>query len=318
LNSKRGLLGGSAYEKYKNHLPDETIKLCEDADAMLMAAVGGPVYSQNHPKWKDAEKNCILGLRKYFNLSVNIRPAKLFSSISDLSPLKAEIIAKGVDLVIIRELVGGIYFGEHKTQSDKATDVMEYTREQIEIPVKYAFEAARLREKRLVLVDKANVLDCSRLWRKIAEEVAKDYPDVNLEFMFVDNAAMQIVKNPSNFDVIVTGNMFGDILSDTASVLPGSLGLMPSASLGEKYALYEPIHGSAPTLTGKNTANPVGMILSAAMMLRYSFKMDKEAKEIESAVEKVIEKGIRTQDICGAEKKPVGTKEICDAICKII
>jgi 3-isopropylmalate dehydrogenase len=314
-------VGGAGYDKYQNHLPTETIEVCKKADAMLLGAVGGPVDAQTDPKWKDAEKNSILGLRKEFSLNVNLRPAKVFPLLSDLSPLKKEIIDNGVDFVIVRELIGGIYFGEHKTAEDgnSAYDVMSYNREQISIAVKFAFESAMLRNKRLTLVDKANVLDTSRLWRKITEEYAVNYPEVTYDFMFVDNASMQIVKNPSSFDVIVTSNMFGDILSDTASVLPGSLGLMPSASLGEKYALYEPIHGSAPKHAGQNTINPIATILSASMMLRYSFNLNQEADDIDQAVEQALAQGYRTKDIVGNSGiAPIRTQEMAEAIIKFI
>lgn len=312
---QEALVGGAAFDKYANHLPEETIAICEKADAMLLGAVGGPVEAQEDPKWKDAEKNSILGLRKKFELNVNLRPAKVFPLLSNLSPLKKEIIDLGVDFVIVRELIGGIYFGEHHTEGDKsAYDIMSYTREQIEIAVKFAFEAAQLRKKKVTLVDKANVLDTSRFWRKILEEIAPNYPEVEYEFMFVDNASMQIIKKPSYFDVIVTENMFGDILSDAASVLPGSLGLMPSASLGKKYALYEPIHGSAPNHTGKNDINPIATIQSAAMLLRYSFQMEKEAQAIEDAVMQTLEAGIRTYDIAQEGEQSIGTKEMGDEI----
>lgn len=311
---KKALLGGAAYDKYQTHFPEETISICRDADAILMGAVGGPVDAQDDLKWKDAEKNSILGIRKHFELNVNLRPVKLYSKLSNLSPLRKDIIKKGVDFIIIRELIGDIYFGEHKTDGDTAKDVMQYTKKQIEIPIKFAFEAAKLRKKKVILVDKANVLDCSRLWRKVAEEIKALYPEIELEYMFVDNAAMQIIRNPSYFDVLVTSNMFGDILSDAASVLPGSLGLMPSASIGEKYTLYEPIHGSAPKYTGQNVVNPIAMILSTAMMLRYSFNLEKEAESIEKAVEMVISQKIRTKDIAEDNIKPVGTSEMGDAI----
>ncbi|KAF0768015.1 hypothetical protein AaE_002819, partial [Aphanomyces astaci] len=197
-------------------------------------------------QWKDAEKNCILGLRKNFNLAVNIRPAKIYAMLPDLSPLKPSIVAAGVDMVIVRELVSGIYFGEHSTENGVARDVMKYSEDEIRVPMKFAFETAMGRTKKLTVVDKANVLDCSRLWRKVAKDIALEYPSVSVEFVYIDNAVMQLIKNPSQYDVIVTGNMFGDILSDAASVLPGSLGLMPSASLGDHIHLFEPIGGAAP------------------------------------------------------------------------
>ncbi|OQS03765.1 3-isopropylmalate dehydrogenase [Thraustotheca clavata] len=308
------LCGGAAYTEHKNHLPQSTIDLVKQCDAVLFGSVGGPTDAQEDPKWKDAEKNCILGLRKNFNLAVNIRPAKIYSMLPDLSPLKPTIVQAGVDMVIVRELISGIYFGEHSTKDGVARDVMIYSEEEIRVPVKFAFETARNRSKRLTVVDKANVLDCSRLWRKVTKEVAASYPDVAFDFMYIDNAVMQLIKNPSQFDVIVTGNMFGDILSDAASVLPGSLGLMPSASLGEKIHLFEPIGGSAPDIAGKGIANPIAQILSGALLLRYSFKMEKEAALIEKAVNAVLESGLRTGDLTRDRSNVVGSKAMGDAI----
>ncbi|ETV89627.1 3-isopropylmalate dehydrogenase, variant 2 [Aphanomyces astaci] len=227
-----GLCGGAAYDEFKSHLPQSTVDIVKASDAVLFGSVGGPIDAQETPKWKDAEKNCILGLRKNFNLAVNIRPAKIYAMLPDLSPLKPSIVAAGVDMVIVRELVSGIYFGEHSTENGVARDVMKYSEDEIRVPMKFAFETAMGRTKKLTVVDKANVLDCSRLWRKVAKDIALEYPSVSVEFVYIDNAVMQLIKNPSQYDVIVTGNMFGDILSDAASVLPGSLGLMPSASLG--------------------------------------------------------------------------------------
>ena len=267
-------------------------------------------------KWKDAEKNAVLGLRKYFGFGVNIRPAKVYSKLASLSPLRPDIV-ENVDMVIIRELLGGIYFGEHKLMEDRAYDVMDYNVEQILPPLKFAFETAAQRKKKVTVVDKANVLDCSRLWRRVANEVAPQYPDIALEFMYVDNAAMQLIQNPAQFDVLVTGNLFGDILSDTASVIPGSLGLMPSASLSDtSLHMYEPSGGSAPSLTGRNIANPIAQILSASMMLRYSFGLHLEATLVDSAVEAVLNDSILTKDLIlpGEDTPSVGTKEMGDAI----
>jgi 3-isopropylmalate dehydrogenase len=246
---KHALAGGAAFDVHKNHLPASTIATCRASDAILFGSIGGPASAQGETKWMNAEKNAVLGIRNAFNLAVNVRPATVYPFLSHLSPLKKEIIDKGVDMVIIRELVGGIYFGEHKTEGDWAHDIMKYTEAQIRVPVKFAFELAMTRKKTLTVVDKANVLDCSRLWRKVAAEVHRDYPEVKMEYMYIDNAVMQVIRNPSHFDVIVTENLFGDVLSDAASVLPGSLGLMPSASLGDQgIHLYEPIGGSAPDL----------------------------------------------------------------------
>jgi len=317
-------IGGAAWDDHQSHFPESTRAACNASDAVLFGSVGGPVDQQEHPKWKDAEKNSILGLRNTFNLAVNIRPAKVFPMLAHLSPLRQDIIKGGVDVVIIRELVGGIYFGEHKTAADgqSAYDVLSYTVEQIERPLKFGFETAMLRDKKLTVVDKANVLDSSRLWRQVANEMASNYPEVKLDFMYIDNACMQIVKAPCDFDVIVTENMFGDILSDTASVLPGSLGLCPSASLGQNATnlhLYEPSGGSAPDLEGKGVANPIAQILSVAMMLRFSFQMEVEASLIESAVEKVLGDGLRTMDILDYEGvTPSSTSEMGDAIVKMM
>ncbi len=316
-------IGGAGYDKHGNHFGEEAKKVCRESDAILFGSVGGPVAEQHLKKWKDAEKNAVLGIRAYFNLAVNIRPSKVYPMLSELSPIKKEILESDpVDMVIIRELVGGVYFGEHTTTGNKAKDVMEYTVDQILKPMKFAFEAAKLRNKRVCVVDKANVLDTSRLWRKVANEIVKpQYPDIKLEFMYVDNAAMQIIKNPAYFDVLVTENLFGDILSDAASVLPGSLGLCPSASLGDKIHMFEPSGGSAPDIAGKGIANPIAQILSGALLLRYSFGLDEEAKLIEKAVESTLEGGYRTRDLVtkftkGNNIKIVGTQEMGDAIVK--
>jgi len=314
---KHGLIGGAAFDKFNNHFPSETIEICRNSDAVLFGSVGGPVDAQHLAKWKDSEKNAVLGLRKEFDFAVNIRPAKIFKNLADLCPLKPEIInKKPVDMIIIRELVGDIYFGEHKTEGDRAWDVMEYTADQIRRPMEFAFKTAMNRGKKLTVVDKANVLDCSRLWRRVANEVKKDYPQVEMNFMYVDNAAMQLILNPSDFDVVVTGNLFGDILSDAASVLPGSLGLMPSASLGSgTLHMYEPSGGSAPDLTDKNVANPIAQILSGAMMLRYSFNMNKEAALVELAVDEVLRAGGRTGDLLlKGETGAISTSEMGDRI----
>jgi len=315
---KHGLIGGAAYEKFENHFPQETIDICKNSDAVLFGSVGGPVDSMHQPKWKDSEKNAVLGLRKHFGFGVNIRPAKVFNNLAALCPLKPQLVTGDpVDMVIIRELIGDIYFGEHRTDGDTATDVMSYTVDQIKPPLKFAFDTAMTRGKKLTLVDKANVLDCSRLWRRVAEEMKPDYPEVDLEYMYVDNAAMQLILNPSKFDVIVTGNLFGDILSDAASVLPGSLGLMPSASLSSgSLHMYEPSGGSAPDLEGLNVANPIAQILSGAMMLRYSFNLHKEASMIETAVDQVLKDGVRTRDLLleGDTCAPVSTTEMGDRI----
>ena len=280
------LVGGAAWDAHGCHLPQETIDVCERADTILFGSVGGPVTAQNEPKWKDSEKTSLLGLRSHFQLAVNVRPAKVYPLLSDLSPLKPEIIDKGVDMVVVRELVSGIYFGEHATAADgdSAKDVMSYCKDEIRLPLEFGFKAAMKRDKRLTVVDKANVLDTSRLWRVVAEEMAPLYPEVTVDFMYVDNACMQVIQNPSAFDVVATENMFGDILSDCASVLPGSLGLMGTASLGPDKMMFEPAGGTAFDLTGKDLANPIAQILSASLMLRYAFDADKEATLVETAV----------------------------------
>ena len=275
------LIGGAAYDEFGVHFPDVTRDICARSDCIFFGSLGGPVEEQHLPKWKDAERNALLGLRAAFGLAVNVRPAKVYPDLSHASPLKQELVndpSNPVDMVIIRELLGGIYFGEHSTSGDAAKDVCEYNVEQIKKPLEFAFEAAKGRRKKLTVVDKANVLDTSRLWRKVATEMGKDHPDIELDFMYVDNAAMQIIKAPGYFDVVCTENMFGDILSDAASVLPGSLGLMPSASLGSQLYLYEPSGGSAPDIAGKGIANPAAQILCAALMLRYTMGMEEAAK----------------------------------------
>lgn len=299
-----------------SHLPVSTVELCAKSDAILFGSVGGPVDQQHEARWMDCEKNSLLGLRKKFNLAVNLRPSKVYPFLSHLCPLKPSIIGAGVDMLIIRELVGCIYFGEHKREGDKAWDIMEYDVAGVTKPLIFAFEAARLRSKRVCVVDKANVLECSRLWREVAREVHKGYPDVKLDFMYIDNATMQVIQKPSFFDVVCTGNMFGDILSDAASVLPGSLGLMPSASLGDGLHMYEPSGGSAPDIAGKNIANPIAQILSGAMMLRYSFELEKEAAAVEAAVEEILRAGILTGDLMEEDKRTGAkkTSEVGDAI----
>lgn len=315
-------IGGAAYAATEaagetpSHIPAATIEVCDKSDAILFGSVGGPVDQQHMPKWKDCEKNALLALRKRFNLANNLRPSKVYPFLSHLCPLKPELAESGIDVLVVRELVGGIYFGEHKRDGDRAWDVMEYTVEGIKKPVVFAFEAARLRRKKVTVVDKANVLETSRLWREVAKEVHKGFPDVEMEFMYVDNAAMQIIQKPNAFDVIATENMFGDILSDALAMLPGSLGLMPSASLGDTIHMYEPSGGSAPDIAGKGVANPVAQILSAAMMLRYSFNLEGEAAAVESAVLQVLQAGTLTGDLIakGSSTSPCSTSEMGDAV----
>ncbi|MBQ7370049.1 MAG: 3-isopropylmalate dehydrogenase [Clostridia bacterium] len=310
------LIGGIAIDTYGEPLPKETVDGCLKADSVLLGAVGGP-------KWDSLAGNlrpekALLGIRSAMGLFTNLRPAKLYPALKDECPLRADIVENGFDIMIVRELTGGIYFGERGYRDGKygeeAYDTESYSRMEIERIAKVAFETARKRRKKLTSIDKANVLETSRLWRKIMHEVAKDYPDVELSDMLVDNAAMQLVRNPSQFDVIVTSNMFGDILSDEASQITGSIGMLPSASLGDtKRGLYEPIHGSAPDIAGQGKANPIATILSVAMMLLYSFDMKKESDAIVNAVDKVLEKGYRTADLARG-KTPLTTKEMTEKI----
>lgn len=310
ITTETGLAGGEAFERSGKHLPEETIALCEKSDAILFGAVGGPVDAQEEPKWKDAEKNVILGLRKKFDLFANLRPLKVWPGTEDFSPLKPEIVQK-VDILIVRELVSGIYFGPRKRTKTEAEDTNKYTWDEIERALRVGFEAAAGRRKKLTVVDKANVLETSRLWREVANAVKKDFPNVELEYMFVDNAAMQLVRNPAQFDVIVTENMFGDILSDLGGAVVGSLGLLPSASLnGKKFGLYEPSHGSAPDIAGKNIANPTAELLSLAMLLRHTYSLEKEARAIESAILDCWLSGEKTKDLGGV----LGTEQFTSCV----
>ena len=309
----QGYLGGESIDKFGMPLTEETIATCKASDAVILGAVGGAKWDVIDPALRP-EKG-LLGIRKALGLYMNLRPAILYEALRDSSPLKSEIFGDGLDMIVIRELTGGIYFGERSKTHDEAHDTMYYSRPEIERIARKAFEVAMLREKRLMSVDKHNVLDSSKLWREVVIEVSQDYPEVKLDHMYVDNAAMQLVINPRQFDVIVTENMFGDILSDEASMLTGSIGMLPSASLGDsKVGLYEPIHGSAPDIAGKGIANPIATILSLSMMLKYSFNLLKEADAIEKAVEKVLEEGYRTGDIYTEGTKKVGTTEMGDLI----
>lgn len=322
-----GYVGGAAYERYGSHLPDETLSLCHSADAILFGSVGGPVSEQHQDKWRNCEANSILTLRKTFKFSANYRPVKIYPDVKEMSPLKAEIIDRGVDLLIIRELLGDCYFGEHKTfyQEDRriATDVSMYTEDQVAAVAHVAFKAAGTRRMKVTSVDKANVLDSSKLWRTVVHEVGRNYPEIQLEDMLVDNCAMQLIRDPSQFDVIVTTNMFGDIISDAAAVLPGSLGLLSSASLNaEGFGLYEPPGGSAQDIAGTGRANPIAQILSTAQMLRFSFGLEEEASAIEHSVEEALKAGYRTQDIYsakhGANTKLVDCIQMSDRIIAIL
>lgn len=304
--------GGTAYDKFGTPLPEETLEACKAADAVLFGAVGGDKWDNVDPALRP--EKAILGLRKGLGLYANLRPVKVAEALVEYSPLKPEL-AKGVDLVIVRELVGGIYFGERCESemhegAERAWDLENYSVPEVERIVKLACETAKLRRGKLTSVDKANVLATSRLWRRTAAKVAEGYPEVELKNLYVDNCAMQLAINPAQFDVIVTGNLFGDILSDEAAVVGGSIGMLPSASIGTSTSLYEPIHGSAPDIAGKGIANPMGTILSAAMLLRYSLHEEEAAKAIEAAVEKVLEEGWRTADLWKEGFKKANTEEI--------
>lgn len=307
------LMGGCAIDETGEPLPKETVDICLASDSVLLGAVGGPKWDKGEGS-KRPEAG-LLGIRKALGLFANLRPARLFTPLKDACPLKDEITKDGLDLIIVRELIGGAYFGERTTVTENgittANDCMTYSDFEIERIARVAFELAGKRRGKVTSVDKANVLDTSRLWRKIVHEVAKDFPDITLGDMLVDNTAMQLVHCPSQFDVIVTENLFGDILSDEASMITGSLGMIPSASLGEgTLGLYEPIHGSAPDIAGKDIANPIATILSAAMMLKYSFDMPQEAEAVENAVAQVLEEGCRTADIMSAGCKQVSCSKM--------
>ncbi len=293
-------MGGCAIDKWGEPLPQPMLEQCLASDSVLLGAVGGEKWS-SMPSHLRPEKG-LLKIRAAMGVYSNNRPTKIWPQLAAASPLKASIVAQGIDFMIVRELIGGIYFGEHKTESvdgqQQAVDVLKYNEKEIERIGRIGFETARKRRKKLCSVEKSNVLDSSRLWKSVMHRLAEEYPDVTLSDMLVDNCAMQIVKNPAQFDVIVTENMFGDILSDEASMITGSIGMIPSSSLGDgTRGLYEPIHGSAPDIAGQDIANPIGTILSAAMMLRYSFDMDREADAVESAVSAVLDAGLRTVDI---------------------
>ena len=313
-----GLIGGAAIDAVGTALPEETLALCRASDAVLYGAVGGPRWDD--PTAKVRPEQGLLALRKGLGLYANLRPVALNPALVDASPLKAEVLA-GTDLVVVRELTGGIYFGERGRRDDGATafDTMVYTVPEVERVLRLAFELARKRRRHVTSVDKANVLECSRLWRETAMRVAGEYPDVSFESLLVDSCAMHLIRRPSSFDVIVTGNMFGDIITDEASMLAGSMGMLPSASLGEgKFGLYEPIHGTAPDIAGKGIANPLAAILSAAMLLRYSLDLAKDAKAIETAVDQMLAQGYRTPDIAEEGCQVVGTTETGDLIADLV
>lgn len=315
------LMGGASIDVHGVPLTEETVETAKSADAVLMGSIGGDTTTS---PWYKLAPNLrpeagLLGIRKALNLFANLRPAVLYEELAGACPLKEEISVKGFDMMIMRELTGGLYFGERKTTEEngvrKAVDTLTYDENEIRRIAIKGFDIARKRKKKVTSVDKANVLDSSRLWRAVVEEVAKDYPDVTLEHMLVDNCAMQLVKDPAQFDVILTENMFGDILSDEASMVTGSIGMLASASLNDtKFGLYEPSHGSAPDIAGKDLANPIATILSASMMLRYSFDLDKEADAIDAAVKQVLRDGYRTGDIMSAGCEQVGCRKMGDLI----
>ncbi len=314
------LAGGAALDATGIPLPDETLKLAKSCDAVLLGAVGGPKWDMNPQHLKP--ERALLGLRKELGLYANIRPAKIYSALVDASALKKEIV-DGVDIIVVRELTGGLYFGkpsgfEQRNGEEVGFNTMIYSESEVKRIAVSAFEIARKRKKKLCSVDKANVLETSQLWRKVVIEAAKDFPDVELSHMYVDNCSMQLIRNPKQFDVIVTENMFGDILSDEAAMLTGSIGMLASASLGGNVAMYEPVHGSAPDIAGQNKANPIATIASIAMMLKYSFNLGNESDVIENAIEKVLNKNFRTGDIYTAGMTLLGTKEMAEKIVEII
>jgi len=318
---QEGIIGGAAIDKYGKPLPQSSLDLAKNADAVVLGAVGGP-------KWENLDyrirpERALLGLRDRLELYANLRPAKVFSTLIDASSLKKEVI-ENTNIMIVRELVGGIYFGKPKgvekleDGNEKGVNTLVYTTPEIKRIAKIAFEVASKRKKKVLSVDKANVLESTELWRKVVTKVHADYQDIELSHMYVDNCAMQLVKDPKQFDVIVTTNMRGDILSDEAAMLTGSIGMLPSASLGGNNGMYEPIHGSAPDIAGRDIANPIATIMSIAMMFKYSFGMDEASEVIENAVEKILQNGYRTKDIMDNSGKLVGTKEMGDLISKEI
>ena len=317
---RHALAGGAALDAAGVPLPDETLKLCKESDAVLLGAVGGPKWDSNPQHLKP--ERALLGLRKELGLYANIRPAKIYSALADASSLKKEIV-HGVDIVVVRELTGGLYFGkpsgfEQRNGEEVGFNTMIYSESEVRRIAESAFGIARKRKKKLCSVDKANILETSQLWRRVIIEVGKKYPDIELSHMYVDNCAMQLIRNPKQFDVIVTENMFGDILSDEAAMLTGSIGMLASASLGGSVALYEPVHGSAPDIAGQNKANPIATIASVAMMLKYSFDLGDASDAIEHAIESVLSGGFRTGDIYTKGTTLLGTREMTEKIMKAL
>ncbi|HHF3024345.1 TPA: 3-isopropylmalate dehydrogenase [Vibrio diabolicus] len=315
-------VGGIAIDNHGSPLPESTVKACEESDAVLFGSVGGPKWEHLPPN-DQPERGALLPLRKHFQLFCNLRPAQIHSGLEAFSPLRADISGRGFDIVVVRELTGGIYFGQPKGRegegaTEKAFDTEVYHRFEIERIAKIAFESARLRRKKVCSIDKANVLQSSILWREVVEEIAKDYPDVELSHMYIDNATMQLIKDPAQFDVMLCSNIFGDIISDECAMITGSMGMLPSASLNEsKFGLYEPAGGSAPDIAGKNIANPVAQILSAALMLRYSLGEETAAQDIEAAVSKALSAGELTGDLAG-NNPALSTSEMGDKIAEYI
>ena len=325
IEKKQADVGGIAIDNHGEALPESTIKTCEESDAILFGSVGGPKWEKLPPE-QQPERGALLPLRKHFQLFANLRPAIVFRGLASASPLKAEIIGDELDVLVVRELTGGLYFGQPKyREGDKAVDTMVYTKSEIERIAHVAFQAARQRGKKLCSIDKANVLTTMVFWREVVTEVAKQYPEVQLSHMYVDNAAMQLVRNPRQFDVLLCENMFGDILSDEASMIAGSLGMLPSASLAQSpqgttgsFGLFEPSGGSAPDIAGQGIANPIAQILSMGMMFQYAFGMPQAYQDVHQAVSKVLSQGHRTRDIATAGQKTVGTAEMGDLILKAL
>ncbi|HHF2956865.1 TPA: 3-isopropylmalate dehydrogenase [Vibrio diabolicus] len=315
-------VGGIAIDNHGSPLPESTVKACEESDAVLFGSVGGPKWEHLPPN-DQPERGALLPLRKHFQLFCNLRPAQIHAGLEAFSPLRADISGRGFDIVVVRELTGGIYFGQPKGRegegpTEKAFDTEVYHRYEIERIAKIAFESARLRRKKVCSIDKANVLQSSILWREVVEEIAKDYPDVELSHMYIDNATMQLIKDPAQFDVMLCSNIFGDIISDECAMITGSMGMLPSASLNEsKFGLYEPAGGSAPDIAGNNIANPVAQILSAALMLRYSLGEETAAQDIETAVSKALSAGELTGDLAG-DNPALSTSEMGDKIAEYI